>query len=368
MPLVKRPRSKNYFIQFQLNGKTYIKSAKTTNKKLAQQLERQWRDELIAKQHLGVHERITLKDALQQYLESKKTLAFYPTMVGFARTVEEIIGGERYFDDLEKKDLLRFIQVRRTKGFSDQTIRHQINIVRGTWKLIKDLGYQVSELEFPDNLKPSKKRVRFLTLEEEHRLLAELDPRREGRGLKPYEQRSAQLKREMWAAQDIVVVLLDTGCRYSEIADIRWKDIDLKRRKIHIFRPKVQNESVLDMTDRVAEIITRRINAKDSAEFVFTNKSGGPRGYARQAIVKAMKRAKLGTTRIHDLRHTFASRMVQAGLSLQEVAELLGHADIKTTMIYAHLVPNAAAKKAAQTLNSLHENLRPANVVQLRAQ
>src|SRR5690606_34071263 len=126
MPVVKRSRSRFWFIQFQLNGKTYIRSSGSTSKKLAQQLERQWRDELIAKQHLGVRERITLKEALKQYLDSKEQLAFYPTMVGFAKTVEDIIGGERYFDELEKKDLLRFVQARRAKGFSDQTIRDQI--------------------------------------------------------------------------------------------------------------------------------------------------------------------------------------------------------------------------------------------------
>lgn len=366
MPIIKKDNSKFLYIQFRLNGVTYVKSSKTTNRKLAAQIERQWRDELIAQEKLGVSERISVKQALKLYLDSKKNLAFHATMIGFAKTIEEILGGQKFFDDLTKKDLIRFVQARRAAGFSDATIKHQLNIVRGTWRLMKDMNYKVSELEYPDDIKPSKKRVRFLTLEEEHRLLAELDPYREGRGLKPYKDRSEELKRQMQDAYDIVVVLLDTGCRYSEIANIRWKDIDLKGRKVHLYRPKVENESILDMTDRVTDVMIRRINGRHSEEYLFTNKKGGPRGYARQAIVKGMKRAKLGTTRIHDLRHTFASRMVQHGMSLQEVAELLGHSDISTTMIYAHLVPNAAASKAAQTLNGLHKDNKPANVVSLR--
>lgn len=57
---------------------------------------------------------------------------------------------------------------------------------------------------------------------------------------------------------------------------------------------------------------------------------------------------------IYTLRHTFASRMIQNGMSHQEVSQLLGHTDIKTTMIYAHLEYKDVSEKARDVMNRLH--------------
>ena len=62
---------------------------------------------------------------------------------------------------------------------------------------------------------------------------------------------------------------------------------------------------------------------------------------------------KGGKVTIHTLRHTFATRLVQNGVSLAKVSKLLGHASITTTEIYAHLAPNEASEEAMRVLNGL---------------
>ena len=108
-------------------------------------------------------------------------------------------------------------------------------------------------------------------------LLAELDPKRTQKGLPPIDRRNKAMRGFLEDAYDLVVTLLDTGARYGELAKIEWKQIDLDRCEIHLWRPKVKNESVLFMTNRVHDILARRkIGA--STQYVFTNKAGEPQG------------------------------------------------------------------------------------------
>jgi integrase len=196
--------------------------------------------------------------------------------------------------------------------------------------------------------------LRYLTAQEESRLLKELAPDREGSGLKPMAERSDELKRMMQDAYDLVILLLDTGARYSEIANIEWERIDLAERAIHLWRSKVQNETVLYMTDRVFEVLSRRLATKNSP-FVFSNRDGEARGYCTQSIRKAILRAGLQNCRVHTLRHTLASRLIQNGMSVYEVREILGHSDIKTTMRYAHLESRQVTSKARDVINQLNQ-------------
>ncbi len=153
----------------------------------------------------------------------------------------------------------------------------------------------------------------------------------------------------------LVILLLDTGARYSEIANIEWSRIDLASRTVHLWRQKVQNETVLFMTDRVFEVLSRR-DANKASRYVFCNRNGDARGYSAMSIRKAIQRAGLCDCRIHTLRHTHASRLVQNGMSVYEVKEILGHTDIKTTLRYAHLEQRQVTSKARDVINRLNRN------------
>lgn len=353
MSILKRGNSQFWYIQFQFQGKTYIRSSKTTNKRIAEQMEAEWKSKLHAQQFLGQKERIGLFEAIDQFCASKNGTPNHPTLLSYSRVLRRYFPKSNRIDELTLQDLERFKRERMQEGISPQTLKHSFNVIRGAWKYARRAGYQVSELEIPQ-VKTSKHRLRYLTDDEERRLLQELDPKREGKGLKPYKERQEIMKRTMQDAYDLVILLLDTGARYSEIANIKWSQISLDDKVINLWRQKVQNEGYLYMTDRVHQIFRRRSQGKHG-EFVFVNKKGAARGYASQAIRKALRRAGLNDCRIHTLRHTLASRLIQNGMNLYEVKEILGHTDIKTTMRYAHLERKDVTSKARDVINRLNK-------------
>jgi integrase len=353
MSIVKRGNSKYWYMHFQFNGQVYIRSTRTTNKRTAEQMEIEWKAKLHSHQYQGRKQRITLAEAFQQYKTSKKGIASFSNLVAHETVLFRLLPMKKHMDELTSHDVERFKQGRISEGVGAEIIKYGLLLIKGTWKFAQKLGYQVSELEFP-TVKIPKVPLRYLTAQEESRLLKELAPDREGSGLKPMAERGDELKRMMQDAYDLVILLLDTGARYSEIANIEWQRIDLAERTIHLWRSKVQNETVLYMTDRVFAVLSGRLTSKTSP-YVFNNRDGGSRGYCTQSIRKAILRAGLQGCRVHTLRHTLASRLVQNGMSVYEVREILGHSDIKTTMRYAHLEQRQVTSKARDVINQLNQ-------------
>lgn len=352
MGVIKRDNSKYWYIQFQFHGKTYIRSSHTTDKRAAEQMERDWRSKLHAQAFLGMKERITLREALDQYQQTKAGTPNHRNILNHVQVFNRMLRSNRYLDELTSEDLERLRRDRMLEGVGPAMLKHMFNALRGTWKYARKMGYQVSDLLYPE-IKLPKYRLRYLSADEEKRLLYELNPYREAKFMQRYENRPPQVKKAQHDAYDLIVVLLDTGARYSEIADLEWSRIELESRTIHLWRSKVQNESILYMTDRVYAILSRRYDDR-TGPHVFTNKRGDSRGYASISIRKAFRRAGLDDCTIHTLRHTHASRLVQNGLSIYEVKEILGHSDIKTTMRYAHLEQRDISSKARDVINQLN--------------
>jgi integrase len=125
----------------------------------------------------------------------------------------------------------------------------------------------------------------------------------------------------------LVMLCVTTGCRRGEAYALRWRDVDLPRRWA-VF-PKTKNgdaRGVPLVPDVVKEL--ERLPRNDSRVF--------PQDMGR-AWDTAVRRANIDDLRFHDLRHSAASRLVQSGANLVEIAEVLGHRDIRMTRRYAHL-------------------------------
>ncbi len=159
-------------------------------------------------------------------------------------------------------------------------------------------------------------------------------------------------------SRDLVILLLDTGARINEVCSLTWDSVAADLTTINFYRTKVQNEGLIFTTDRVKEVLSRR--KTNGSIYVFPSRCGTkPRGYSTRTICDAIELAGLnayhkveryGKFTPHSFRHTFASRLVQGGVSLYAVSKLLGHSDIQMTQRYAHLVPNEEAQQAADLL------------------
>ena len=199
-----------------------------------------------------------------------------------------------------------------SEGTKPNTVRIDIVAMRGVIKHVDKLGYHAPHIEEYPKVKVNNKRIRFLSLEEEQRVLQELDPNRVVAG--------GHSKHVLQDNYDFVVLLIDTGMRCGELSKLMWKDVNLDNKKIRLWREKTSSESILHMTDRAYTTLKRRYQTRLSDKWVFTKKDSPNqhRPYLYDTIKRALKRAGLGDVRIHDFRATFASRLVQQRFS-QEV-------------------------------------------------
>ena len=143
--------------------------------------------------------------------------------------------------------------------------------------------------------------------------------------------------------RDIIIVGLDTGLRSGNILGLQCAWVEPAGTCLIIPREQTKTKKLpltIPLTRRAADIIRRYLESARS-EHLFVSKASRP--YTCAEVNRALQRAavKAGLTDIcfYTLRHTFISRLVQAGVSLPEVAALAGHRDIRMTMRYAHLAP-----------------------------
>lgn len=94
-----------------------------------------------------------------------------------------------------------------------------------------------------------------------------------------------------------------------------------------------------------------RKTKRSHEQLVFPGKNGAPLTHVRRAWESVLRSARIARFRLHDLRHTFASNLVMAGVDLNTVRELMGHSDISMTLRYAHLAPEHKAAAVAKLLN-----------------
>ncbi len=174
----------------------------------------------------------------------------------------------------------------------------------------------------------SKQEPRFLTINECQQLLESADE----------------------FLQPILVTFLNTGLRLGELINLQWKDIDLARgilrvREKESWKPKTGERDV-PLNNEMKGLLRKFLKKQESKDsYIFLNTRGEKlSGKLRQRFENHAKRIGLkDVTKIHTLRHTFASHLVMNGVDLPSVQKLLGHSDIDTTMVYAHLAPDHLA-------------------------
>lgn len=181
-----------------------------------------------------------------------------------------------------------------------------------------------------------RKRRRYLTREELQQLLAALDDFG-GLGVR-------------WRFAQLVRLLLLTGCRVSEIKDARWEWL---QGAVLVVPPEC-HKTGRDGHPRLVQLtppalaVLEQLRARSNSDWIIQG-DGDHALVGYQKLWRELRTtAKLADLLVHDLRHSYASVAVSAGLTLPQIGGLLGHASPLTTARYAHLMDEAAAAMAAQ--------------------
>lgn len=148
--------------------------------------------------------------------------------------------------------------------------------------------------------------------------------------------------------RSLIIAAVDTGMRKGELFSLTWLDVGLPTRTIRIraFNTKTAKAREVPITDRLAIELERLRLDSPNGEFVFTC------GDVKRSFTTACRLAGIEDLHFHDLRHTFATRLVQLGFPLAEVARLLGHSSLQMTYRYSNSTPETI-KRAADLLNKL---------------
>jgi integrase len=244
--------------------------------------------------------------------------------------------GHKHMGAISPSDVAVFVNQMRSEGYAPGTCNRALVLLRYGFTLAvrwKVPGVDSNPVKEVKNLRDDNKIERFLTNEQMVSLMAAV------RGS------------ESQMLQHIVLFLLYTGGRKREVLDAVWADVDWERKSWRI--PKTKSGKIRHiplsvgvlqllgtLRDQSAPVgeVGHQIHAEWARRPIFANpKTGLPYVSFFYSWDAARKRAGLPDLRVHDLRHSFASFLVNAGRSLYEVQELLGHADIRTTSRYAHL-------------------------------
>ena len=152
-------------------------------------------------------------------------------------------------------------------------------------------------------------------------------------------------------------MLILTGCRSEEIATLRWDDVDRSSEQLRLRDSKTGPRTV-PLTPAAARVIAARPHVLSNPWVIPGRLNGRPLQNVNRSWCKVRERAGLEDVRLHDLRHSFASRALALGESLPMIGKLLGHARIQTMARYAHLAETLVRESAARVAASIGRTFR----------
>jgi integrase len=274
---------------------------------------------------------------MDRYLEWAKSHHRRPERdIAASKPLLSFFGG-RYVNEITLWLVEKYKAKRKDEGRKPETVNKELGVLRRMfnlaveWKLISASPIQGMKL-----VKVQKFLPRVLSEEEFGKL---------------YQSASLHFK-------PILLCAYLTGMRRSEIAKLRWDDVDLERGYIYVKETKNNESRSIPIAKPLMDTL-REIREKATTEFVFTTHEGEPYTHPtawKRAWTTALRRAGIGKCRFHDLRHTFVSNLVVGEKQdLTTVMELSGHKDIRMLKRYSHTREEAkriAIERLGERLNS----------------
>ncbi len=221
-----------------------------------------------------------------------------------------------------------------------EVVRKMFNLA-DAWGLRKD---GANPCRFVQKYK-EKKRERFLTDEEFHRL---------GQILNEIEADGSETLSAVTATR----LLMLTGCRLSEIQTLRWEDVNLEAAEIRL-RDAKTGARMVPLSSAAVSVLSALPRPEDNPWVIVGKKPGAHLTDLQHPWRRIRARADLDDVRIHDLRHSFASRALALGESLPMIGKLLGHTQVQTTARYAHLANESVKASGSRVGDSIGAHIAP---------
>ena len=324
MGLVKR--GEMWWMSFVYEGRQHRHSTGTSNKRLAEAILGKIRTQIVEGRFFEKpkEESHTFQELMERYLtEHAARRANRKREQYCVNNLKEFFGNPQLCH-ITPKQIVTYKNKRFADGVKPATINRELttlkkafNLARREWEWCTDNPVCRVSMERENNT-----RDRWLTREEEMRLLDAALP---------------------WF-REVTVFALNTGMRMGEITALTWAGVDLFRRTVTIFRSKNGECRTIPVNETVLSLVKHKhSNRGKNTDLVFTSQAGTALDGAniRRALSSALKRSKIQDFHFHDLRHTCATRMVQAGVDLYKVQRILGHKSPIMTQRYAHHYPES---------------------------
>jgi integrase len=322
MSVFKRRRSdgtlsKVYSYYFRFRGRRYSGSTEEVSKERAREVERSRRDELRFGRTNIIRD-LTFKELGEEYLRlhasQRKSEPFYRHTVAI---LDEHFGA-RMLSTIGARDVQEFLTSRR-KAVKTSTANRSLVVLKHMLRLAVEWGYAEANPAAGFKLERELNRREFFLTAEQWEALRQALP--------------------TWL-RPLALAALHTGARRGELVSLTWEDVDLDRGLVTFRNTKNGEDRVVALSATLA-VELRRLPWRLQGGKVFRGFHGEPLkvNSFRGAFEGAVRRAGLAGFRFHDLRHSSASFMVQAGIPLNTVREVLGHKSMSMTLRYAHLAP-----------------------------
>jgi integrase len=314
-------RGKVWWMSLNVHGKQIRRTTETSDRKLAEAIYSKVHVRLIEGKYFdqGEETERTFAELLDRYeREHIPKKASQRALKGYLKNLRPFFG-KATLAEITPKVIVQYKAKRYQDGVKPATINRELALMKHAFNLaIKEWEWAkqnpVSRVSFE---KEDNKRDRWLRQEEVGRLLSACP---------------------LWV-QEIVITALHTGMRMGEILSLRWDTVDLFRRTVTILHSKNGDKRTIPLNGHMFVLLKDKLKDRvSSSEWIFLSQAGTKRdGHGlRRAFRKALKTAMIHDCHFHDLRHTFATRLVHAGVDLYKVQKLLGHRSPVMTQRYAH--------------------------------